>query len=152
MNRVQIHMVKNQQDLDQCFAIRRAVFIEEDGIPPEEEYDAHDRLGGDCDHFLVMLDGMAAGTLRCLHLDSHTVQIQRVCVLRRFRKLGLGRQALEYVHAFYRGTQVRRFEMNAKCVARAFYEKLGYTAYGEVFLDADMPHIAMYREIKNPLS
>ncbi len=56
--------VAGQEELDKCLKIRMEVFVDEQGVPAEEEVDEFDELGGSCRHFLIMLDGEEAAAAR----------------------------------------------------------------------------------------
>ncbi|UYG05203.1 GNAT family N-acetyltransferase [Halomonas sp. LR3S48] len=113
--------------------IRRVVFIEEQQVPLEEEWDGRD---GECRHFLAMRGDTALGTARLLP-DGH---IGRVAVLREARGLGIGVALMQAAIASARRLGHARVELAAQTHALAFYENLGFTAFGEIFLDAGIPH------------
>ncbi|MGR2738998.1 GNAT family N-acetyltransferase [Billgrantia sp. Q4P2] len=113
--------------------IRRVVFIEEQQVPLEEEWDGRD---GDCRHFLAMHGETALGTARLLP-DGH---IGRVAVLREARGLGIGVALMQAAIASARRLGHAQVELAAQTHALSFYENLGFTAFGEVFMDAGIPH------------
>ncbi|OUE39808.1 GNAT family N-acetyltransferase [Billgrantia desiderata SP1] len=113
--------------------IRRIVFIEEQQVPREEEWDGRDDA---CRHFLALHDDSPLGTARLLP-DGH---IGRVAVLREARGLGIGAALMRAAIASSRRLGHAQVELAAQTHALAFYENLGFTAYGEVFLDAGIPH------------
>src|SRR2546422_10395704 len=71
-----------------CQVIRLEVFVEEQGVPVDEEMDAHDAL---CTHFLALRGGEAIGTARLRGSDDGGVKAERVAVRRPFRRAGVGR-------------------------------------------------------------
>jgi predicted GNAT family N-acyltransferase len=116
--------------------IRRVVFIDEQNVPQEEEWDG---LDPECHHFIAMLDEQPVGTARLLP-DGH---IGRVAVLTDVRGTGIGvllmQAAIEAaLHAGH--SQVA---LSSQVHALAFYERLGFVAHGEEFLDAGIPHREM---------
>ncbi|MFQ3786815.1 GNAT family N-acetyltransferase [Halomonas sp. A29] len=113
--------------------IRRVVFIEEQQVPLEEEWDGRD---SECRHFLAVRGEMALGTARLLP-DGH---IGRVAVLREARGLGIGVALMQAAIASARRLGHAQVELAAQTHALAFYENLGFTAFGEVFMDAGIPH------------
>mgnify|MGYP001802916661 CR=1 FL=1 len=131
--------VEVSDDLAACLDLRRIVFIEEDGVSVEDEVDGKD---GDAIHLLARLNGEPVGTARVLAYGT-TVKIGRVCVLKEHRGRGLGVLLIEGCHDAARGAGATRAILAAKTVALPFYERLGYRAYGDVFIDADMPHKMM---------
>jgi predicted GNAT family N-acyltransferase len=131
--------------MDEALAIRRAVFIEEQGVPESIEIDEHDApaaWGRSVEHALLKLDGKPAATGRLLLEDGpgHNAHIGRVAVLAEHRGTGLGRRLMEALQACGRELGYPGITLAAQLHAIGFYERLGYTARGEVFLDADMEH------------
>jgi len=118
-------------------AIRYEVFVIEQKIPAELEWDAAD---ADCLHAVAYdVDGRAVGTGRLLP-DAH---IGRMAVLATARGLGVGAQILRALmkEAKARGEVAAR--LNAQQSAENFYLKEGYTRDGEIFEEAGIPHVSM---------
>jgi predicted GNAT family N-acyltransferase len=113
--------------------IRRVVFIEEQRVPLEEEWDGRDP---DCRHFLACLDGQPVGTARLLP-DAH---IGRVAVLREARGRGIGEALMAAAIAAARRDGHACVALAAQTHALAFYARLGFEAFGEEFLDAGILH------------
>ncbi|MGM0982386.1 MAG: GNAT family N-acetyltransferase [Pseudomonadota bacterium] len=120
--------------------IRRRVFIEEQQVPREEEWDGRDV---DCRHFLALHDGIPLGTARLLP-DAH---IGRVAVLVEARGLGIGVALMRAAIEAARRDGHARVELAAQTHALAFYEPLGFLAYGDEFLDAGIPHRNMHLDL-----
>ncbi|OHV09945.1 GNAT family N-acetyltransferase [Kushneria phosphatilytica] len=123
-----------------CLAIRRRVFIEEQGVSESEEIDG---LDPDCMHFLLYMDDAPAGTARLLP-DGH---IGRVALLPEWRGYGLGLQLMQAVLATATRCGHACCELAAQTHALAFYQRLGFVAHGEEFLDAGLPHYHMRRSL-----
>lgn len=124
-------------DIAACLALRRAVFVEEQGVCEADEVDGRDM---DALHLLATLADEPAGTARLLIADG-TLKIGRVCVVRPHRGAGLGaaliREALRVAADHH---DVHRAKLGAQLHALSFYEKLGFTAYGPVYDDAGIDH------------
>lgn len=116
--------------------IRRKVFIDEQNVPQEEEWDG---LDPECQHFLAMLDGQPVGTARLLP-DAH---IGRVAVLASARGTGIGVLLMQAAIEAARHAGHTQVALSAQVHALAFYEQLGFVAHGEEFLDAGIPHREM---------
>lgn len=120
-------------------SIRMPVFVEEQNVPFDIDFDHND---ASAIHWLARNEqGRAIGTARMLS-DGH---FGRMAVLKESRNQGIGRQimqaALEYaIHA-----GMEKVYLNAQLHARAFYERLGFSPYGDVFLEANIEHIGMAR-------
>lgn len=124
-------------DLATCLSLRRAVFIEEQGVPEAEEVDGRD---GDAVHMLATRDGAPVGTARILILGD-TGKIGRVCVLPAARGTGAGVALVQAAVAHLRGVPgVARARLGAQVHAVGFYARLGFAAEGPVYDDAGIPH------------
>ncbi|WP_095587996.1 GNAT family N-acetyltransferase [Actibacterium ureilyticum] len=124
-------------DLDTCLALRRAVFIDEQGVSEAEEIDGRDP---EALHLLATLDGRPVGTAR-LFAAGDTGKIGRVCVLADQRGTGLGAALIRAALQVLRDQPgVTAAKLGAQTHAMGFYEKLGFTAFGPEYLDAGIPH------------
>jgi predicted GNAT family N-acyltransferase len=120
-------------------ALRREVFVHEQHVPAEEEFDAYDLTAT---HVVAIDDGNVVGTLRIVFLDEH-VKFGRVAVAASARGKGIASRLMRFAmdHAAARGET--RFYLTAQTDKLALYEKLGFVAFGEEFQDGGMPHLAM---------
>ncbi|MBU3029612.1 GNAT family N-acetyltransferase [Paracoccus marinaquae] len=136
--------IEQTEDIAACRALRRRVFIEEQGV---SEADEMDDLDGQAIHLLAFQDGQAVGSARLL-LQGHIGKIGRVCVLPEARGTGLGRQLIRASMDVLRGRPgITHAKLGAQTHAIGFYEKLGFAALGEVYDDAGIPHRDMIREL-----
>lgn len=122
-----------------CFAVRKAVFMGEQGVTAEEEWDGLDTA---CTHFLA---GPAEAPQGCARLlfKGDSAKVQRVAVMPAQRGTGLGRRIMLAVLDHARSEGVRSVELDSQTHATGFYESLGFTAHGPEFDDAGIPHRAM---------
>lgn len=120
-------------------ALRREVFVHEQHVPPEEEFDAYDLTAT---HVVALDDGNVVGALRILFLDEHA-KFGRVVVAASARGKGIASRMMKFAmdHAAAQGQT--RFYLTAQMDKLALYEKLGFVAFGEEFQDGGMPHLAM---------
>ena len=121
------------------FALRRAVFVGEQKIPEEEEFDAHDLTAA---HWVAVGAGEAVGTLRVIAASEHT-KLGRIVVHAGWRGRGVARQMISAAMDERRAAGITRFHLDAQADKIALYEKFGFTAYGNEFLDGGLPHRAM---------
>ncbi len=124
-------------DIATCRALRRIVFIEEQGV---SEADEVDDLDGQATHLLARMEGRPVGSARLL-TQGDTGKIGRVCVLAEARGAGLGAALIRAAVAEFRNRPgVRQVKLGAQTHALGFYEKLGFAAFGPVYDDAGIPH------------
>ena len=117
--------------------IRFQVFVEEQGVPADEEWDAQDPVS--IHAVLRDDDGTPIATGRLLP-DGH---IGRMAVLADARGLGAGSAVLAALIECARDEGHRVVQLNAQTHACGFYETMGFAAHGDTFLDAGIPHVAM---------
>lgn len=118
-------------------AIRRAVFIEEQGVPEELEWDDID---AHCHHVLALAaDGTEIGTGRL----TPEGRIGRMAVLRDWRDRGVGSAILQDLLLQARLAGHATVRLHAQTHALAFYARYGFTATGAEFQEANIPHRAM---------
>ncbi len=131
--------VSETDDLETCLALRFTVFVEEQGVPAEEERDALDDTAV---HLLARVDGTPMGCARVV-FDGDTAKIGRVCVLKdaRGKRLGLALMGAALNTARARGAA--QAKLGAQLHALPFYAALGFEAYGDEFPDGGMPHKMM---------
>ncbi|PZR01113.1 MAG: drug:proton antiporter [Cereibacter sphaeroides] len=130
-------IIATTDDIATCRRLRRTVFIEEQGVSEADEVDGRDE---EAIHLLATVDGRPVGTARIL-IEGNTGKIGRVCVLPDQRGSGLGaaliRAAVDELRAI---PEVKRAKLGAQVHALGFYERLGFTPIGPVYMDAGIEH------------
>ena len=127
---------------DQLHGVRRNVFIEEQHVPEELEWDDID---ASCYHVLAFAaDGSAIGTGR-LSLDG---QIGRMAVLKEWRGQGVGSAILKYLLMLAQKEGHLTVRLHAQTHAMPFYAGHGFSASGPEFVEAGIPHVAMSIELE----
>lgn len=121
--------------------VRTEVFIEEQHVSPDEEWDGLDAeavhaLAFDAEH-----DAIATGRL------LHDGKIGRMAVTRPWRGQGVGGAILKLLMDEARARGHRDVKLAAQVHAIPFYEKFGFAAYGEEFMDAGIPHYWMKAQL-----
>lgn len=131
-------------DHDSCYALRHQVFVGEQGVPIEEEVDDLDQTAT---HLMAKEDGTPVGTARVVY-QGEIAKIGRVCVLKSARGTGLGAKLIEAaVQIAKEQPGVTKAKLGAQLHALGFYEKLGFSVYGPVFLDAGIEHRDMVLDL-----
>lgn len=116
--------------------IRSAVFVAEQGVPAELEMDEMDAR---CLHALAFEGNEPVGTGRLLP-DGH---LGRMAVLKAWRGRGVGAALLERLVRAARERGDREVLLSAQVHALGFYRARGFTAFGEVYDEAGIPHQQM---------
>ncbi|MBM3348021.1 MAG: GNAT family N-acetyltransferase [Betaproteobacteria bacterium] len=121
--------------------MRTAVFVLEQGVPAELEWDEWDERSV---HALARQGGTPAGNGRLLPADEEgTVRIGRMAVLGPFRVRGVGAAILRALLARARETGARQALLHAQASAAGFYRRHGFTERGGEFVEAGIPHVEM---------
>jgi predicted GNAT family N-acyltransferase len=142
---LEIIEINNSKDQQSAFEVRRIVFIEEQGVDPTIEQDEHDV---EATHFLARWNGKPVGAARFRWLDNDTVKVERVAVLKDYRGHKIGVRLMEAIEQIARQKGIRQLKLNAQKHAEPFYLALGYTSYGEPFVEADILHVAMIKKLQ----
>ena len=134
--------ITDLRDLDAAFAIREKVFVEEQHVPLDEEYDEHDRR--DARHYLARApDGQPAGAARWRE-TANGVKLERFAVLLPYRNQQVGaallRAVLRDVLAEFPAAPVY---LHAQLRAIPFYVRHGFRQVGEMFAECDIQHYKM---------
>lgn len=137
-------LIERSHDLSTILALRHEVFVLEQDVPLHEEQDG---LDDKAVHFLASVDGTPVGTCRIL-IKGDTGKIGRICVLKSQRGTGCGaslvRSALAYLSTL---PEVSRALLGSQEHAIGFYERLGFSAFGQIYMDAGIPHRDMERAV-----
>jgi len=121
--------------------IRFTVFVEEQRVPIEIEWDDQDANSLHALAYSAAGDAIATGRLLP---DGH---IGRMAVLKEWRGKGVGGAMLERLIGFARERGDRQIELFAQTHALAFYRAHGFVEHGEVFEEAGIPHQAMRKQL-----
>jgi predicted GNAT family N-acyltransferase len=130
-------------DRTACHELRRQVFVDEQGVAAAEEWDGLDDA---CRHFLA-LDPEPVGTARLRLGPDGRAKAQRVAVLAAWRGRGVGRALMTALEQAARAAGCRQVTLSAQLTALDFYQRLGYRASGEVYLEAGIAHRAMSKTL-----
>jgi predicted GNAT family N-acyltransferase len=122
-------------------SIREAVFIREQGVPAELEWD---ELDDSCRHALALShQGDAIGCGRML-ANGH---IGRIAVLPLWRKQKVGTAIMEALLDYARAHDYKQVEVDAQTYIMPFYHSFGFVEKGDVFMDAGLPHTKMFLKL-----
>jgi predicted GNAT family N-acyltransferase len=129
----------------QAKAIRTAVFLEEQKIPAEMEWDDAD---AHCVHAVAFNRlGLPLATGRLLQEAPGVARIGRMASIQVARGCGVGRAVLEALMTAARVRGDREVMLHAQTSASSFYARAGFTPRGEFFEEAGIAHIEMARAL-----
>ena len=121
--------------------IRESVFIDEQHVPESLEWDGEDDAST---HFLAKdAQGQAVGCIRLMPSG----QVSRLSVLEPFRNQGIGSALLNAAEEYALSVGMNEIFLHAQTHATSFYEAAGFTVNGGIFLEADIPHRQMFKEL-----
>ena len=137
-------IIKAYNDLpEEARFIRQTVFMEEQGF--KNEFDDIDETAI---HAVGFIDGVPAATGRVFPAEEDgAYYLGRLAVRKEFRKGGTGSAIVAFLENEAAKHGASKIILHAQIQAQPFYEKNGYTAEGEPFLDETTPHITMVKKI-----
>ena len=122
---------------EQAFAIRKAVFVEEQGVDASLEYDHEEEAR----HYLLFLGDKPIATARWRETDKG-IKLERFAVLPSFRNRGIGEIILKEVLKDVSSSE-RTIYLHAQVKAISFYERSGFAKEGSMFTEAGIDHFVM---------
>ncbi len=142
MKSIDIQKVLWQDDQVALEAVRVVVFVQEQHVPVDIEMDDRDAL---CMHVLARHKRRPVGTGR-IDIEKQG-KIGRVAVLPEYRGRGMGKALMVALEAMAQRAGLGRVWVHAQVSAQGFYERQGYVAQGETFLEADIVHCRMTKPL-----
>ncbi len=121
--------------------LRTAVFVEEQGVPADMEWDADDATALHAVSYNRL--GVPVATGRLLASDRGVAHIGRMAVTRLLRGGGFGREVLRALVAAAQARGDREVRLHAQRSAEGFYRREGFVPHGETFEEAGIPHVVM---------
>lgn len=138
MDEIKVILVSEDSEFETIFDIRREVFVEEQQVPEEDEYDGYEHISN---HYLASLEGVPAGTARWRVTPGGMIKLERFAVLKPFRGKGVGDALVRAVLS-----QIPRHldtYLHAQVQVIDFYKKFGFVEEGELFDECGIMHRKM---------
>jgi predicted GNAT family N-acyltransferase len=141
---VTVRRARDRAEILEAMELRIRVFVDEQGVSPEEELDDLDREAAQ----IVALDesGIIA-TCRLREVEPSVWKLERMAVDARVRGLGVGGRLLDGAEREARAGGARELLLHAQRRAEGFYASHGYVPEGETFMDAGIEHVAMRKAL-----
>jgi predicted GNAT family N-acyltransferase len=121
-----------------AFEIRRKVFVEEQNVPAEEEFDDFEKIAT---HYLAMMEDIPAGTARWRYTDNG-IKLERFAVLKEYRNQKVGSELLKAVLGDVIPLR-QLIYLHAQVQAVPFYKRHGFEKEGDMFSECDIDHYVM---------
>ncbi|WP_141432766.1 GNAT family N-acetyltransferase [Bacillus sp. 03113] len=140
---MEVIIVKNDQELNDAFLIRKKVFIDEQNVPTEIEIDEFENSSV---HFVLYNEKVPCGAGRLRVFPSYA-KVERICILPSNRKGGSGKAIMNKIEEYAKEQNISILKLNAQSHAIPFYKKLGYEIISEEFFEAGIPHMTMQKTL-----
>ena len=144
---VSVKVVENAAELEGAITVRMRVFVGEQGIPADVEMDAADTAPNTI-HAAAVYQGAVIATGRLLpDVDGKGPHIGRMAVAREWRRSGVGGMVLTFLEGQARAQGFTQITLHAQEYVKAFYAGHGYREVGEMFLEVEIPHREMVKDL-----
>ncbi len=141
---IDVRPAQGQAEVDAALALRHEVFVVEQHVPLDDDVDGRDAQAL---HLVGVQDGRVVATCRVLN-DGDTAKLGRMAVAVAVRRRGIASRLLAAAEEHARTTGARRIALAAQTEALGLYERAGYAALGERFLDAGIEHLMMDKRLR----
>lgn len=135
-------IVKGLENAPEARLIRQAVFVDEQGF--KNEFDDIDSTA----YQGILTENGSPVAVGRLFTENGEYHIGRIAVMKPYRGKGLGREVVELLESKISELGGGTAVLSAQVRVKGFYETMGYTAFGEEYLDEYCPHISMKKLIK----
>lgn len=137
-------LVATDKELTDAFEVRREVFVHEQKVDEAEEYDG---LDNEALHVIAENRGRVIGTARVRFRSPNEAKIERMAVLRPFRRQGVGGRILSFLNEELRNRQIAHVVLHAQIAVTEFYRAHGFQGKGPRFWEAGIEHIEMRMQL-----
>jgi len=144
MNELDYRLVTGGAELQKAFEVRRQVFVKEQCISEDLVFDEYDR---EALHVVVKDGERVIGSARVQFLVNNQAKLERMAVLNRYRRKGIGRKMLLFLDTVLRDKQVKQVIIHAQHDVAPFYKSCGFDQVGLPFQEAGIKHIEMHRQL-----
>jgi predicted GNAT family N-acyltransferase len=140
---IEVRKVVNPEEFEQVSKIRVEVFIKEQKVSPEEEFDEYEQ---NSTHFLALSDnGIPCGTARWRATDQG-IKLERFAVFKNYRSTGVGQQIMRAMLNDIKedpNVSQQKTYLHAQATAIDFYKKFGFEVVGDEFMECNIRHVTM---------
>ena len=137
--------IAETDDMEAIFALRRAVFIDEQNVDADEEWDGRDEAAV---HAVALIEGEVVGTGRLLTDEGEeTCRIGRMAVRQDLRRHGIGDRILAVLEEAAQERGFAQALLHAQTYVKDFYAQAGYAEHGDTFMEAGIEHVVMTKDL-----
>jgi predicted GNAT family N-acyltransferase len=140
MSKFDYKLVTDDDELQEGFEVRRRVFVREQGISEDLVFDGHDK---EALHMVVKDGETIIGSARVQFLADKQAKLERMAILERYRRKGIGKEMLLFLDAIWKDKQVQQVIIHAQLEVAPFYMLYGFDELGLPFREAGIKHIKM---------
>jgi len=134
---IKFKIVMTEKELLQALIVRGIVFVEEQDLPFQMEYDQFDSLGcQDVVHVLGLEQQEPYATGRIIFKPDQIVKLERIAIRKSKRGKGAGRLLVNYMINECQQRDIETIDIHAQLYLQSFYQELGFIAQGGIFLEA----------------
>jgi predicted GNAT family N-acyltransferase len=145
MSEFSCKLVTDDVELQNAFEVRRQVFVREQGISEDLVFDGHDR---EALHMVVRDGERVVGSARVRFLADNQAKLERMAILKHYRRKGIGREMLLFLNAVWKDKQVQQVIIHAQLEVVPFYKLCGFDELGLPFREAGIEHIKMHKRLR----
>lgn len=140
MSKFDYKLVTGDVELKEAFEVRRQVFVREQDISEDLVFDGHDR---EALHMVVKDGERVIGSARVQFLADNQAKLERMAILKRYRRKGIGKGMLLFLDTIWKDKQVQQVIIHAQLEVVPFYKLCGFDEFGSPFREAGIKHIKM---------
>jgi predicted GNAT family N-acyltransferase len=144
MSKFSYKLITGGVELQEAFEVRRQVFVWEQDISENLVFDGHDR---EALHMMVKDGERVIGSARVQFLTGNQAKLERMAVLKRYRRKGIGREMLLFLDSVWKDKQVQQVIIHAQLEVVSFYKLCGFDEVGLPFQEAGIKHIKMHKQV-----
>jgi len=144
MSKFSYKLVTGNVELQEALGVRRQVFVREQGISEDLVFDGHDR---EALHMVVKDGERVIGSARVQFLADNQAKLERMAILKRYRRKGIGKGMLLFLDTVWKDRQVQQVIIHAQLEVAPFYKLCGFDEVGLPFREAGIKHIKMRKQL-----
>jgi len=144
MSKFSYKLVTGGVELQEAFEVRRQVFVREQNISEDLVFDGHDR---EALHMVVKDGERVIGSARVQCLTDNQAKLERMAILERYRRKGIGKEMLLFLDTVWKDKQMQQVIIHAQLEVVSFYKLCGFDELGLPFQEAGIKHIKMRKQV-----